>query len=204
MHRVQRATITTAKEIIFDCLELLILFITEDSLHYKHTNMADSPAAGAEESKEPETPMAQGGGGDDPLPESSPWLRAKSVAESMNLEAVMEDMERRYYELLQERDTLQEKVKSMTEEKESLVASQATMTTMEQEKVTLQSKIQQEAIKTKGLEEEKTLLQERMDRMQIEADQLREELGYVLLTGINDDRLAVIKSIITHHTRELT
>lgn len=144
--------------------------------------MADSPATGAEESKEPETPMAPGG--TDPLPESSPWLRAKSVAESMNLEAVMEDMERRYYELLQERDTLQEKVKNMTEEKESLVASQATLTTMEKEKATLQSKIQREEIKTKGLEEEKTLLQERMDRMQVESDQLREELGYVLSTTV--------------------
>ena len=143
--------------------------------------MSDLPAAGGGESKEPETPQQrQQQQDEDALLESSPWLRAKSVAESMNLQAVMEDMERRYFELRQERDTLQEKVKTMTTEKESLVASLASVSTIQEEKATLQSKIQQEEIKTKGLEEEKILLQERMDRMQVEADQLREELGYVV------------------------
>ena len=144
--------------------------------------MSESPAGGAGEAKEPETPMARGD--DDPLPESSPWLRAKSVAESMNLEAVMEDMERRYYELRQERDHLQEKVKSMAVEKESLQASQSTLATIQQEKVSLQSKIQQDETKMKGLEEEKATLQERMDRMQVEADQLREDLRYVRSQGL--------------------
>ena len=94
--------------------------------------MSDQPAAGAPagESKEPETPKQRQQQGEDALLESSPWLRAKSVAESMNLQAVMEDMERRYFELRQERDTLQEKVKTMTTEKESLVASQASVSTI--------------------------------------------------------------------------
>jgi len=142
--------------------------------------MPSNQAAGAEESKQPETPMALE---DTSLPESSPWQRAKSAAELINAQAVMEDMERRYYELRQERDTLQEKVESISAEKAAATAAQSVMTTIQQEKDSLQSKLQQQEIQTKGLEEEKRLLQERMDRMQVEADQLREELGYVA-TGL--------------------
>eukprot|EP00977_Amphora_coffeiformis_P000418 scaffold108_cov162-Amphora_coffeaeformis.AAC.29 len=138
--------------------------------------MPSSPAAGAEESKEPGTPMALE---DSSLPESSPWQRAKSAAELVNAQAVMEDMERRYYELRQERDTLQEKVESISAEKAAATAAQAALTTIQQEKDSLQSKLQQQEMETNGMEEEKRLLQERMDRMQVEADQLREELGYV-------------------------
>ena len=118
---------------------------------------------------------------DTALPESSPWQRAKSAAELINAQAVMEDMERRYYELRQERDTLQEKVESLSAEKAAAAAAQSTLTTIQHEKDSLQSKLQQQEIKSKGLDEEKKLLQERMDRMQVEADQLREELGYVPL-----------------------
>ena len=138
--------------------------------------MSDSPVRGTGESKEPETPAAVG---QDILPESSPWQRAKDLAESMNLQAVMEDMERRYYELRQDRDSLQEKVKAITVEKESAAKAVSSLSIIQQEKETLQNKLSQQEIKSKGLEEEKTLLQERMDRLTTEADQLREELGYV-------------------------
>ena len=135
--------------------------------------MPNSPAAA--EPNEPETPAAAAttmGDGFD----ASPWLRAKSAAESLNLQAVMEDMEHRYTELRQERDSLQEKVQAMTTEKESLISSQASLESVQQEKAALQNKIQQEEIKNKGLAEEKVLIQERMDRMQAEKDLLQEEL----------------------------
>ena len=119
-------------------------------------------------------------GGREPPPEPpelpSPWQRAKAVAESQNIQAIMEDMERRYYEVRRDRDAMEEQVKKLEAEKEASKADQAALTAVQQEKTHLQSQIQQQEMKSKGLEEEKTLLQERMDRMQVEADQLRAEL----------------------------
>jgi predicted nuclease with TOPRIM domain len=119
---------------------------------------------------------------DDPPPpppeETSPWQQAKSISESMQMNAVMEDMERGYHDLQKERDSLLEKIQTLTAEKEAAAAAQSNLTALQQEKESLQNNFQQNDIKSKGLEEEKTLLQERMDRMQKEADQLREDLRY--------------------------
>lgn len=112
----------------------------------------------------------------DPPAAESPWQQAKSAAAAMNLQACMEDLETRYYQLKSERDTLQKKIETMTAEQQASAASQSALAAAELEKEQLQSNVQQEEIKSKGLVEEKSLLQERMDRMQVEADQLREEL----------------------------
>lgn len=119
---------------------------------------------------------------DDPPPpppeETSPWQQAKSISESMQVNAVMEDMERGYHDFQKERDSLLEKIQTLTAEKVAAAAAQSNLTALQQEKESLQNNFQQNDIKSKGLEEEKTLLQERMDRMQKEADQLREDLRY--------------------------
>jgi chromosome segregation ATPase len=137
--------------------------------------------------KEPD-PGTPGGGGGESI--HSPSLqRAREAAEAANLQAIMEDMEGRYFELRRERDALQEKVTSLETEKQTSQTELATMASLRQEKATLTNQIRQEEIKSKGLQQEKTLMQERMDRMQVEADQLREELRYAVIQAVWGERV---------------
>jgi predicted nuclease with TOPRIM domain len=140
-----------------------------------------SPEAEAAEATEEVIEILETPADDPPPPppeETSPWQQAKSISKSMQMNAVMEDMERGYHDLQKERDSLLEKIQTLTADNVAAAAAQSNLTALQQEKESLQNKFQQNDIKSKGLEEEKTLLQERMDRMQKEADQLREDLRY--------------------------
>lgn len=112
-------------------------------------------------------------------PEEARELAAAEVSQS-----VLEDVEKRYYSIRQERDGLQSSLEQvqtqLNDAKQKLLQHQQ----LEQRASEFEHQLKLEKEQTRALNEEKTLAQERLDRLIQEADNLREELRYVGLSGV--------------------
>jgi len=109
--------------------------------------------------------------------EIGPGQQAREMASAMNLRVMLEDMEKQYYELKQNRDGLQEQLeqaqKVVREANATGAESQQLNSTINQ----LQLELQNAKSQAEGAKEEAKTIQERSSRVQAESDRLREEIS---------------------------
>ena len=107
---------------------------------------------------------------------SPSWRRAQDVSWTMAQKSVLEDIEKQYLELKQDRNQALDALQT----EKSIVAQLQTELTASRQIVANETQVQHELSVAKQTiaagEENQKLLQERMDRMQAEADQLRAEI----------------------------
>lgn len=106
--------------------------------------------------------------------DSMPLAAAHERTKELQMEATVQDMERRYIEICEEKDALQQQLQ-VTQGKLQQALEQ-TQKMQEQEVLEKQATLANE--KLKAAEQQVQAVQERLDRNQIEADQLREEIRY--------------------------
>ncbi|GKY93679.1 hypothetical protein MPSEU_000335200 [Mayamaea pseudoterrestris] len=108
---------------------------------------------------------------------SPSWRRAQEVAWSQAQRSVLEDLEKQYLQLKQERSNAYDALQT----EKAIVSKLQVELTASRQVVVNETQLQHELTVAKQTivekEENQKLVQERMDRMQTEADQLREELS---------------------------
>lgn len=114
---------------------------------------------------------------------SSPsWQRARDDSWTLAQRSVLEDLEKQYLQLKQDRSNALE---ALQKEKALVTQLQAELSASRQQEVN-ETQMQHELAKAKqataAAEENQKLQQERMDRLLAEADQLREEIRSVRCT----------------------
>ena len=108
--------------------------------------------------------------------ESPVHAAAREDAEKATAAVAMEDLERSYVAMKEERDSLQLQLDTLRSEANQLKESQTEKQALELKASTFQLELTRAQQRVKGTLEEKTALEERLDRTLAEADKLREEI----------------------------
>lgn len=101
---------------------------------------------------------------------------AEGLVVGLTEQAVLEDLERLYCGVKDERDALQEQVTRLQSQLQNSLASQTISTEWEVKVQQITSELELQRNKVQALGEEENLHQERLDRSFAEADQLRAEI----------------------------